>query len=111
MRRLAVFAVLAGLLSGLAAAQPPGDKKGMPAKDGKKDVPATPPAGAPLPDTANVVADEKSFNSIDGVKLRGLFYKSTKGGNGPVVILLHEYKKDPNAKLWDDTAKVLAASG
>ena len=106
MRRAAVFALLAGLLAGLASAQPPATKT----KD-KKD---TPPPAAPLaklPDVASIKAEEKSFQSVDGVKLRGLFYTGTKGGNGPVVILLHEYKKDPNESRWDGTAKLLAASG
>ncbi len=114
MRRLAVFTLLAALVSGLAVAQPPVNKQ-APSPKGKQAQPAAkkdaPPAGAPLPDVSKVTAEEKSFNSVDGVKLRGLFYKSTNAGNGPVVILLHEYKKDPNAKLWDDTAKYLAASG
>ena len=108
MRRLAVFAVLVGLLTGLAAAQPPGAKKAPPPTKDKKDAPPPP---APAVDTSKVTAEEKSFASVDGVKLRGLFYKSDKGGSGPVVILLHEYKKDPNESRWDGTARLLAASG
>jgi hypothetical protein len=104
MPRAAVFVLIAGLLCGLVAAQPPGDKK-TPPTAAKKEPPKE------LPKTDGVTADEKSFTSADGVKLRGLFYKSTKGGNGPVVILLHEYKKDPNDSRWDSTAKLLAAGG
>ncbi len=118
MRRVAVFVLLASLVSGLALAQPPADKKAPPAKAGDKDKKDGSPAVtdapklADLPDTKDVPAPEaKSFKSADGVMLNGLFYKSAKGGSAPVVMLLHEYKKDPNDSRWDGTAKLLAASG
>jgi pimeloyl-ACP methyl ester carboxylesterase len=116
MRRAAVFVLLAGALSGLALAQPPADKKSPPTGKDKKDTPPAATKDAPplekLPDTKDVAPPEpKSFKSADGVTLNGLFYKSAKGGNSPVVVLLHEYKKDPNDTRWDGTAKLLAASG
>ncbi|OWK36079.1 alpha/beta hydrolase family protein [Fimbriiglobus ruber] len=55
--------------------------------------------------------EEKSFKSADGVKLRGLFYKSAKGGSAPVIIMLHAYKADPDDTKWDDTARLLVQQG
>lgn len=58
-----------------------------------------------------VTPDEKSFTSIDGVTLRGLFYKSVKGGSAPVVLLLHDYKANPEEAIWSDTAQTLVGKG
>lgn len=55
--------------------------------------------------------EEKSFRSADGVKLRGLFYKSPKGASAPVVIMLHAYKANPDEAVWADAAKRLVAQG
>ena len=110
--------VLAGLLGGLVAAQPPAekDKKVPPVKEGDKKTPPAKEAdkkdAVPLPDTSGVAAPEaKSITTADGVTVNALFYKSAKGVDAPTVILLHDYKQDPNAALWDGTAKILAAGG
>ncbi len=55
--------------------------------------------------------EEKSFKTADGVKLRGLFYKSPKGGSAPVVLMLHAYKANPDEAVWADTAKMLVGLG
>jgi hypothetical protein len=55
--------------------------------------------------------EEKSFRTADGVKLRGLFYKSAKGGAAPVVLMLHAYKANPDEAVWADTAKRLVGQG
>jgi pimeloyl-ACP methyl ester carboxylesterase len=52
--------------------------------------------------------EEVSFQSADGVKLKGLYYKSVKGGNSPTAILLHGYATDPNKGDWDALARKLA---
>jgi hypothetical protein len=55
--------------------------------------------------------EEKSFRTADGVKLRGLFYKSAKGGSAPVVLMLHAYKANPDEAVWADTAQQLVKQG
>ena len=55
--------------------------------------------------------EEKSFRTVDGVKLRGLFYKSPKGGAAPVVLMLHAYRANPDEAVWADTAKRLVGQG
>lgn len=56
--------------------------------------------------------EEKSFESADGVRLRGLFYRAIEGGgSAPTVMMLHEYKGNPNDPVWGDTAKLLAKKG
>ena len=56
--------------------------------------------------------EEKSFESADGARLRGLFYRAEKGGgSAPTVLMLHEYKGNPNDPVWNDTAKLLAKLG
>lgn len=58
-----------------------------------------------------VTPDEKSFETADGVKLRGLFYRGPKGPSGPVVLMLHAYKANPDEAVWSDTAKLLVEKG
>jgi hypothetical protein len=55
--------------------------------------------------------EEHSFESIDGVKLSGLFYPSKEGGSAPTVLMLHAYEANPHEPVWDDTAKMLASKG
>ncbi len=57
---------------------------------------AQPPAPEPM-----------SFTSVDGVKLQGQFYKSPKGAASPVVLMLHDYKANPDEAAWTDMAKLL----
>jgi len=52
-----------------------------------------------------------SFTSADGVKLQGQFYKSPKGAAVPVVLMLHDYQKNPDEAAWTDTAKLLVEKG
>ena len=56
------------------------------------------------------LAEEVSFKSVDGVKLSGLFYKALDAAK-PVVLMLHDYKADPSAGVWDDTARLCLAKG
>ena len=51
-----------------------------------------------------------SFKSVDGVKLAGVFYKAMEGAK-PVVLMLHDYKANPNDVAWADTAKLCLAGG
>jgi len=57
-----------------------------------------------------IVPEDQSFKSSDGVKLVGKLYKTPKGA-APVVLLLHDYKANPNEAVWEDTAQTLAKSG
>lgn len=52
-----------------------------------------------------------SFNTADGVKLQGQFYKSPKGAAAPVVLMLHDYKANPDEAAWTDTAKLAVEKG
>ena len=51
-----------------------------------------------------------SFTSVDGVKLKGVFYKA-QDGSRPVVLMLHDYKANPTEGVWEDTAKLCLAKG
>ena len=51
-----------------------------------------------------------SFKSVDGVKLSGVFYKAMDAAK-PVVLMLHDYKANPNDVVWEDTAKLCLAKG
>jgi pimeloyl-ACP methyl ester carboxylesterase len=66
---------------------------------------------APASAQAAKAPEEKSFRSADGVKLRGLFYKSPRGAAAPVVVLLHAYKANPDEAIWSDVAKRLVGLG
>lgn len=66
---------------------------------------------AAAPAQAPGAPEERSFRTADGVKLRGLFYKSPKGAAAPVVIMLHAYKANPDEAVWADTAKQLVKQG
>jgi pimeloyl-ACP methyl ester carboxylesterase len=85
-RRLLLSAAFAAAALGLAALTAP------------------PAAAQPGP------ADE-SFESADGVKLNGRFYKAAAARNGSCVLLLPGYKKDPTKGDWDGLAKRLAGEG
>ncbi len=69
-----------------------------------------------------VESESIQFESADGVQLQGTIYKaimtgtdkivSAKAeGDAPVVIMLHPFLGDPNAKEWDGLAVVLASRG
>ena len=66
---------------------------------------------ASAPAQAQNAPEERSFRTTDGVKLRGLYYKTPKGGAAPVVIMLHAYKANPDEAVWADTAKRLVGLG
>ena len=66
---------------------------------------------AAAPAQAPGAPEERSFRTADGVKLRGLFYKSPKGAAAPVVIMLHAYKANPDEAIWAETAKQLVKQG
>jgi len=76
------------------------DPKAMPAN------PANPPANTATTNDNNL--EELAFKTADGVKIVGKLYKSPKGAQ-PVVLMLHDYKADPNEVVWNDTAKLLAS--
>ncbi len=54
---------------------------------------------------------DESFESADGVKLNGRFYKAAKAGNGSCVLILPGYKKDPTKGDWGGLANRLSAEG
>lgn len=59
----------------------------------------------------NPTPEVMSFTSADGVKLQGQLYKSPKGAAVPVVLMLHDYKANPDEAAWTDTAKLLVEKG
>jgi hypothetical protein len=63
------------------------------------------------PAQPGVVPIDESFESPDGVKLNGRFYRATASKNNSCVLLLPGYKKDPTKGHWDDLAKLLAKEG
>ena len=67
------------------------------------------------PPAQAVSVEQEEITTVDGVKLRGVFYNAVnpKGGaaQAPVVLMLHAYNQNPNEAVWDDTAKLLARSG
>src|SRR5436309_1388762 len=54
---------------------------------------------------------DETFETYDGVKLRGLFYASPKGSGQPVVVMLPQYGKDMTKGAWDGLAKRLSDGG
>jgi pimeloyl-ACP methyl ester carboxylesterase len=58
---------------------------------------------------------EETFQTCDGVKLRGVFYDAiapkTPPAKAPVILMLHAYNQNPDEAVWDDTAKLAAAAG
>jgi len=73
----------------------------------------TPPAPAqaqpPVPKGSDPT--DESFESADGVKLNGRFYKAAKAGNGSCVLILPGYKKDPTKGDWGGLASRLSGEG
>jgi pimeloyl-ACP methyl ester carboxylesterase len=53
--------------------------------------------------------DDVTINTIDGVELKGTFYKGRKGKDSPVALFLHAYGKDRTKGNWDKLAKDLVA--
>lgn len=104
---LTLAALLALHAGGLGLAQEKKDdpkKKEEPKKaETKKEEPKKPAPNAVTP-------EEQSFKSADGVKLVGNLYKSAKGAQ-PVVLLLHDFKANPNEAVWEDIAQDLVAKG
>jgi hypothetical protein len=66
---------------------------------------------APVAVAQNVVPTDESFESADGVKLYGRFYKAAVTKNGSCVLILPQFKKDPTKGDWDGLAKRLANEG
>lgn len=73
-------------------------------------------------DKPKIEPEPIQFESGDGVQLQGSFYKAVMTGtdrivtakaesDAPVVIMLHPFLGDPNAKEWDGLAVVLASRG
>ena len=87
----------------------PKDKDKDAAKKSVEDVAAA-KAAAIQKHAKETLAEEVSFKSVDGVKLSGLFYKALDAAK-PVVLMLHDYKADPAAGVWDDTARLCLAKG
>jgi len=54
---------------------------------------------------------DESFESVDGVKLNGRFYKAATTRNNSCVILMPGYKKDPTKGDWAGLATTLAKEG
>src|SRR5258707_4083418 len=56
--------------------------------------------------------EDVSFKTFDGVLLKGSFYKSAKGGNSPVVMLLHKFGGSRAAQSdWEKLAVRLQKKG
>ena len=55
--------------------------------------------------------EEISFETFDGVTIKGSFYPSAKGGNSPVVMFLHKFGSDTGKDGWDDLATQLQGKG
>ncbi len=55
--------------------------------------------------------DDISFQTYDGVLIKGSFYPSAKGGNAPVVMFLHKFGSDTGKDGWDDLAVQLQQKG
>lgn len=71
---------------------------------------------------AKVESDSINFETADSVQIQGTIYKpvldektkivsAKEAGDAPVVILLHSFLADPNAKEWDGLAIKLAEKG
>lgn len=60
---------------------------------------------------AQEMVDKISFETVDGVLIKGSFYPSAKGSNSPVVMLMHKYGSDRTKGGWDELAKHLQAQG
>lgn len=62
-----------------------------------------------------VMPVEETFQTVDGVKLRGVYYDAVapEGGpaKAPVIMMLHAFNQNPDEAVWDDTAKLMAAQG
>ncbi|HEX5273185.1 MAG TPA: alpha/beta hydrolase [Gemmataceae bacterium] len=55
--------------------------------------------------------DTVAFDTVDGVTLKGSFYKSAKGKDEPTVLFLHKLGSDSHKDGWDDLAKALNDKG
>src|SRR4051812_28048717 len=60
---------------------------------------------------AGVAPTDESFESADGVKLYGRFYKAVGSKNNSCVILLPQTRVDPTKGDWDGLGKRLAGEG
>ena len=77
----------------------------------KKDEDAAASKAAALQKYADESKGETiSFTSVDGVKLKGVFYKA-QDGSRPVVLMLHDYKANPAETAWTNAAKLCLAKG
>jgi pimeloyl-ACP methyl ester carboxylesterase len=65
------------------------------------------PIQAQAPDNLRTV----SFKTADDVTLEGVLTKSAKGGNSPVVLMLHSPSDDPNKGDFKGLATTLAEEG
>jgi pimeloyl-ACP methyl ester carboxylesterase len=64
----------------------------------------TPAAAQPPKDQSK---QEVTIPTVDGVELKGTYYKGGKGKDSPVAILLHQYGLDRTKGDWDKLAKEL----
>ena len=55
--------------------------------------------------------EDVSFKTFDGVLLKGSYYKSAKGGNSPVVMLLHKFGGSRAQGDWEKLAVRLQKKG
>jgi pimeloyl-ACP methyl ester carboxylesterase len=91
-------------------------------------------AGLTTPGRGQTAADapkEETFSTVDGVELRGVFYRATNpkqaAGNTPIVLVLHSYRGGPFASApkeavakadfekeeaaWDNACKLIQSKG
>lgn len=67
--------------------------------------------GAPQARSQGAGPSDESFETVDGVKLNGRFYKATVNKNGSCVLLMPGFKKDPTKGDWDGLARRLSGEG
>jgi len=76
---------------------------------------ATPVLALLLTGRAAAESEEVTFDTADGVKIKGTYWPSTKGGKAPTVLLLHNFDAakggDSHQDGWDSLGDALQKKG
>jgi dienelactone hydrolase len=70
-----------------------------------------PAPSAPAQAKKDDKTEEVTFTTCDFVELRGTYYKPNKGGNSPVVLMLHAWGKDRSKADWHYLASKIQEAG
>src|SRR5262245_54501896 len=70
-----------------------------------------PDAPAPAQAKKDDTIEEVTFTTCDFVEIRGTYYKSPKGANSSVVLMLHSWGKDRTKADWHLLAKQIQSAG